>query len=377
MPEKTNQYLPGEEWEKKLGDDSRRMRDALPSTEINSLEYKLNGRQVDILGLNHVYNTFVENEAKLDLFFLKHRMVLVENAPTAENWFSKEAVEAIAKYLKQYNLNSAVENWGGGVYLPKAIEIKTHEELAEAIVKYNFFGYFYRKLEELAEKNGTMLAVADPQTVKPYEPLETIEKFSQANLNAKQKSLLKTLLVLPSGAYLTHLIIHLGEKMENATRRDFIKTSIKGGVSAVAAAVGLKNGLSYASQRLNNKDDIAKYGRVRNPLGIFLNTSNDYRDTAVGLALSTLSKQGKINFSGPLGVVYGDGHVDGIKHYSKSPIETGLKLNSYLNSDFASQGVPRIKIYKPNGKDVWQKLVDEPVTKDSKDWQVNNLSSKI
>ncbi len=377
MPENTNKYLPGEKWERGLGDASRQMKDVLPSTEINSLEYKLNGRQVDMLGLSHVYNTFVENEAKLDLFFLKHRMVLVENAPTAENWFSKESVEAIARYLKQYNLNLVVENWRGGLYLPKAIEIKTHEELAEAIVKYNFFGYFYRKLEELAEKNSTMLAVADPQTVKPYEQLETVERFSQANLNAQQKSLLKALLVLPSGAYLAHLMFHMGEKMENATRRDFIKTSIKGGISSIAAAAGLKNGLSYASQRLNNKDDIARYGRVRNPLGIFLNTSYDYRDTAVGLALSTLSKQDKINFSGSLGVVYGDGHVHGIKHYSQSPIETGLRLNSYLNSDFASQGVPRIRIYKPNGKDVWQELVDEPVTKDSKDWQVNNLSSQI
>jgi hypothetical protein len=69
MPENTNKYLPGEEWEKQLGEEIRQIKDVLPSTEINSLEFKLNGRQVDMLGVSHNYNTFAENETKLDLFF--------------------------------------------------------------------------------------------------------------------------------------------------------------------------------------------------------------------------------------------------------------------------------------------------------------------
>jgi hypothetical protein len=79
-------------------------------------------------------------------------MVLVEDAPTAENWYSKEVVDAMAEYLKRYDLNQALASCRDSLFLPKDFVIKTHEELAEAIGKYNHLVFFYRKLEELAEK---------------------------------------------------------------------------------------------------------------------------------------------------------------------------------------------------------------------------------
>lgn len=293
--------------------------------------FELNGKTIENIGVYHDPTAIEEYGEEIQEAIKKASIVMLEGAPTVSGRYSEEYIDHMIK--------SAHER---GVNLDR-------EKVLEQLKKETGYAFF-KAMEDMAAKEGKLVAVADPNDIDYLGGEKEIGKNERVrnvndNIDLIRLGLFLAGLVGLSGPRLKELFSSVKENKiseEKISRRSFLRKLGKG--------LGSLALLPMIIEFLNSGDEAS--GIARDVAYDWY----DFRDVVSAKGLDILSKKDLGN--GNILLIYASPHSKAIQHYALRPEKTDTKLDLYKPLKEAAD--PQLRIYKSDNNS-WQLVGKESI----------------
>lgn len=341
----------------------------LPNQERPGLwerhDFQVNGKQVEFHGVSHELATLMNPvfRKQLEGAVKRSSVVILESAPIVDNEDLKKNFKLELSSSEPDGYNYSMNSGGGYDTANRYDEKRTSKkeappnfEAADSATDSSHL--FFLLVGKMAREYSKPIVVIDPRRDYGTGKPANMEKLDAGIQGMKAGS----------AVFLGGLAAHelLGKKKKSnqekkddspksnseqntsITRRNFLR-----GLLGAGAMLGAASSAAEGFQK-----HFESIGRKKNPLGTVLYDELDFRDVSVAKGLIELTKEKNLP-DGPMVMIYGSAHENGVQHYLESPKEREAKFLAYL--PHRKIAPPTLSLYEFNDESGWEEKIRKEI----------------